>query len=240
MPFRDPCCFPGLAHGCLRFSLGGTGPPVSPGVYAVTGAIHVVRPNTIIMGLGLATVTPTTGSAAIKVDDVPGVSISAITVDANTMNTGAHGLVVTGDHVTALGLFVEHYQQTQVLWNGDAGRTIFLQSEAPYDPPNQAAYMNGSEDGYPYYEIGEHVRSHEASGMSVATLFIYSPTPIYIHSAYKAPFKPNIHLRHILGEVLLGQGGIQNLVNDDGISAVAGGESFPLNVGGTTQLTAYP
>jgi hypothetical protein len=289
---------------------------LTPGVYSVTESIHVVRPNTIIMGLGLATITPTSGTAAIHVDNVPGVSISAITVDANTVNsavlvqvgtqgakarggggdganpttlsdvfirvggsyaghattsvevnqddvlidyiwawradhgnqgttgwtvnTGAHGLVVNGDKVTALGLFVEHYQQTQVVWNGDAGRTIFLQSEAPYDPPNQSAYMNGTEDGYPYYEIGEHVRSHEASGMSVATLFIYSPTPIYIHSAYKAPVRPDVRLHHILGEVLLGQGGIQNIVNDDGITAVSGDPSFLLNVGATTQLTAFP
>ena len=191
--------------------------------------------------MGLATVTPVNGTAAIQVDDVPGVSISAITVDANTVNsavlvqvgtahhhvgrddsrfgvhfnyserrvrsrrgsyaghattsfeinqdnvlidhtwlwradhgnrgttgwtvnTGDHGLVVNGDHVTALGLFVEHYQQAQMVWNGDAGQTIFLQSEAPYDPPSQAAYMNGAENGYPFYQVADNVRSMTPRG----------------------------------------------------------------------------
>jgi len=38
--------------------------------------------------------------------------------------------------VTALGLFVEHYEKEQVLWNGNGGETIFYQSELPYDPPD--------------------------------------------------------------------------------------------------------
>jgi hypothetical protein len=42
-----------------------------------------------------------------------------------TLNTANHGVVVNGDRVTALGLFVEHYQKEQVLWNGNSGETIF-------------------------------------------------------------------------------------------------------------------
>jgi hypothetical protein len=57
------------------------------------------------------------------------------------------GLVVNGDDVTALGLFVEHHEKTQVLWNGEGGRTIFFQCEPPYDPPAQALWMNGPENG---------------------------------------------------------------------------------------------
>ena len=41
------------------------------------------------------------------------------------------------------GLFVEHYQQYQTIWNGNGGRTYFYQNEMPYDAPNQAAWMNG-------------------------------------------------------------------------------------------------
>jgi hypothetical protein len=293
---------------------------LAPGVYKVTEAIHVVRPNTIIMGMGLATVTPINGTAAIQVDDVPGVSISAITVDANTttsdvlvqvgtpnaryvhddhpengrsnpttlsdvfvrvggsyaghattsfeinqdhvlidhtwlwradhgnkgttgwtVNTGDHGLVVNGEHVTALGLFVEHYQKTQIVWNGNGGRTIFLQSEAPYDPPSQAAYMNGGEDGYPFYEVSPDVTSHEASGMTAVALFIFSPVPIFIHSAYKAPVSPGVRFHHILAGVLLGKGGIQNVINESGGSALAGGPpAFVNGVEATTQVTSYP
>jgi len=54
------------------------------------------------------------------------------------VNTGRNGVVVNGDNVTATGLFVEHYQQYNVLWNGENGRTVFFQNELPYDPPNQA------------------------------------------------------------------------------------------------------
>ncbi len=287
---------------------------LTPGVYKVTEPIHVVRPDTIILGMGLATVTPITGSAAIQVDDVPGVSISAITVDANitnsgvlvrvgspghhhghryanpttlsdvfvrvggsyvghattsfeinqddvlidhtwlwradhgnkgtigwTANTGDHGLVVNGDRVTVLGLFVEHYQKAQVLWNGNAGRAIFLQSEAPYDAPGQAAYMNGGEDGYPFYQVGGNVTSHEAAGMTVATLFIRSPTPVFIRSAYKAPEVPGVHFQDIFAGVILGKGGVQHVINDTGGSALAGGPPpFANRLGATTQLKSYP
>ena len=53
-------------------------------------------------------------------------------------NTAANGLIVNGANVTMYGLVVEHYQQYQVTWNGNGGRTYFYQSEMPYDPPNQA------------------------------------------------------------------------------------------------------
>jgi hypothetical protein len=295
---------------------------LTPGVYHVTEAIRVTRPNTIIMGIGLATVTPVNGTAAIEVEDVSGVSISAITVDANTINsdvlvrignnqgdsnrnryrrhcgdernptllsdvfvrvggsyaghattsfeinqdnvlidhtwlwradhgnkgttgwtvnTGAHGLVVNGDQVTGLGLFVEHYQKTLIVWNGNAGRTIFLQSEAPYDPPNQAAYMNATEDGYPIYEVAPDVTSHSATGLTAETLFIFSPTPLFIHSAYKTPVGPGIHFKDIFAGILLGQGGFQNVINESGGSAQAGGPPpFAAGVGATTQVTSFP
>jgi len=60
------------------------------------------------------------------------------------VNTGATGVVVNGDNVTATGLFVEHYQKYNVIWSGEHGRTIFFQNELPYDPPDQAAWLSGS------------------------------------------------------------------------------------------------
>ena len=59
-----------------------------------------------------------------------------------TLNTADTGLLVNGDDVTAYGLFVEHYQKYEVIWNGERGRTIFFQNEMPYDPPDQAAWMH--------------------------------------------------------------------------------------------------
>ena len=57
-------------------------------------------------------------------------------------NAGANGLVVNGKNVTIYGLFVEHYQEFQVVWNGSGGRVYFYQSEIPYDPPDQASYTS--------------------------------------------------------------------------------------------------
>jgi hypothetical protein len=50
-----------------------------------------------------------------------------------TQNTGRDGLIVNGNNVTFYGLFVEHYQQYNVIWNGQGGRTYFFQNELPYD-----------------------------------------------------------------------------------------------------------
>ena len=67
-----------------------------------------------------------------------------------TDNTADTGLVVNGDHVTATGLFVEHYQKTEVIWNGEHGVVTFFQNEKPYDPPSQAAWMSApGKEGYP-------------------------------------------------------------------------------------------
>ena len=43
-----------------------------------------------------------------------------------TSNLSDNGLVVNGDNVTAYGLFVEHHQQFQVLWNGNARPHLLL------------------------------------------------------------------------------------------------------------------
>lgn len=48
----------------------------------------------------------------------------------------------TSNNVTAYGLFVEHYQKTEVFWNGNGGRTYFLQNEQPYDPPSNAVWRS--------------------------------------------------------------------------------------------------
>ena len=61
-----------------------------------------------------------------------------------TSNLSDNGLVVNGNNVTIYGLFVEHHQQFQVLWNGNHGRTYFYQSEIPYDPPDQPSYHVGA------------------------------------------------------------------------------------------------
>ena len=55
-------------------------------------------------------------------------------------NLSANGMVGNGDNITAYGLFVEHHENYQTLWNGNGGRVYFYQSELPYDPPSQSAW----------------------------------------------------------------------------------------------------
>ena len=43
-----------------------------------------------------------------------------------TANTADTGVVVNGDDVTAYGLFVEHYQKYEVIWNGENGTDDLL------------------------------------------------------------------------------------------------------------------
>ncbi len=57
-----------------------------------------------------------------------------------TSNTADSGLIVNGDNVTAYGLFIEHFQKSEVIWNGNHGTDVFLKNEMPFDPPSQAAW----------------------------------------------------------------------------------------------------
>ena len=51
---------------------------LQPGQYHLEDSIHVTRENTVVMGLGLATLIPTAGKPALKVDNVNGVKISGL------------------------------------------------------------------------------------------------------------------------------------------------------------------
>ncbi len=85
-----------------------------------------------------------------------------------------NGLVVNGDHVTMYGLFNEHFQQYQTLWNGEHGRTYFFQCESPYDAPDQAAYMseNGTRPGYAAYKVADHVDNHFATAFGIYDVLV--------------------------------------------------------------------
>ncbi|MFD0484292.1 adenylyl cyclase [Kineococcus sp. GCM10028916] len=55
---------------------------LTPGVYDVDKAIAVKRAGTVVLGLGMATLTATGGTAAMTVADVPGVVVAGVTIDA--------------------------------------------------------------------------------------------------------------------------------------------------------------
>lgn len=281
---------------------------LTPGVYPLTDALVVPRANQVVLGLGMATLSPTRGTAALVTGDVKGIKIAGVTIDAGAVrsdvlvqvgprgatrgdatnpttlsdvfvrvggphagrvgtaievntprtllddiwswradhgagvgwdqNTADHGLVVNGDHVTATGLFVEHYQKEQTVWNGEHGTTVFYQSELPYDPPTQAAWRDGDRDGYASYLVAPGVKHHTASGLGVYSFF--DPTrndgsDIRASAAITAPVAKGVTFTHAVTRFLNGVGGIDHVVNDAGKAAVAGSDEAS-----TTYLDTYP
>jgi len=257
----------------------------TPGVYKLSDTLRVTRANTVVLGLGLATIMPTNGTSAVSVADVDGVKLAGLLIDAaptnspllmelgpanssadhsanptsihdvyfriggsavgkateslrinsddvildhtwlwrgdhafgvgwNT-NTADTGLVVNGDDVTAYGLFVEHYQKYQTIWNGERGRTYFYQNELPYDPPNQAAWMNGSTRGYAAYKVADSVNTHEAWGLGSYCVFT-SDASIVAERAFEVPNKPAVKFHNMVTVSLGGKGTIAHVINNTG------------------------
>jgi F5/8 type C domain len=271
----------------------------TPGVYHVSQTINVTRANTVVLGLGYATIIPDGGVTPMSVADVDGVKIAGLLFDAGTTNspvllqvgpsgsagtghsgnptsiqdvffriggagagkatqslvvnssntiidhiwawradhgtgvgwttnTADTGLTVNGNNVMAYGLFVEHYQKYNVVWNGQGGRTIFFQNELPYDPPNQAAYMNGSTRGYAAYKVADSVTSHEAWGMGSYCNFDVDPS-IVAERGFEAPNNAGVRFHDLLTVSLGGKGTINHVINNTG-AAAQGTDTVPVNV----------
>ena len=60
---------------------------VTPGVYHLNQTLHVTRPDTVVLGLGLATLVPDNGVTAMTVADVDGVKVAGLLIDAGTTNS---------------------------------------------------------------------------------------------------------------------------------------------------------
>jgi Malectin domain/Fibronectin type III domain len=60
---------------------------LTPGIYKYSGSINVVNPNTVVLGLGYATLVPQSGTAAITVADVDGVQLAGLLIDAGPVNS---------------------------------------------------------------------------------------------------------------------------------------------------------
>jgi hypothetical protein len=277
---------------------------LTPGIYGLNGTIQVTHANTVVLGLGYATLRPDTGLAAMTVGDVDGVIVAGVLFDAGTTNspvllevgtngnttsyaanpislhdvffrvggaavgkasvslrvnayntivdhtwiwradhgnpgavgwstnTGANGLVVNGANVTIYGLFVEHYQQYQVLWNGNGGRVYFYQSELPYDPPNQSGWSSGSGvNGWASYKVADSVTSHEAWGLGIYSVFTNGG--IFLTRAIEVPNNANVRFHDMITVCLGANGGISNVINN------TGGSTSP-NVGFTPKVTNFP
>ena len=257
----------------------------TPGVFKLSDTLRITRANTVVLGLGLATLMPTNGTSSISVSDVDGVKIAGLLIDAAptnspllmeigqsgssanhsanptslhdvyfriggsavgkatetlrinsnnvildhawlwrgdhrdgvgwNVNTADTGLVVNGNDVTAYGLFVEHYQKYQTIWNGNGGRTYFYQNEMPYDPPNQAAWMNGSTRGYAAYKVADSVTTHEAWGLGSYCFFNSNPS-VVAERAFEVPNKAGVKFHNMVTVSLGGTGTIAHVINNTG------------------------
>ena len=255
-----------------------------PGVYHVNQTINVTRANTVVMGLGYATIVPDNGVTPMQVADVDGVKIAGLLFDAGTtnsanllvigpagtsaghaanpttvqdvflriggadagkatnsllvnsantiidhiwawradhgtgvgwtVNTADSGLIVNGANVTAYGLFVEHYQKYEVVWNGNGGRTYFLQNEMPYDPPSNAAWRSGA-NGYAAYKVADTVTSHEAWALGSYCYFNVNPA-VHADRGFEVPVNGGVGMHDLLTVSLGGNGVIDHVINNTG------------------------
>src|SRR5260221_414714 len=148
-----------------------------------------------------------------------------------TDKVGDHGLIVTGNDVTAYGLFVEHYEKTQVIWAGQGGTDIFLQKAMPHDPPSQAAWMaHATPDGYPAFAVTDNVRSFTGYGLG-SYCFFNQGLPIVATEAFQAPSTaPGVRLHDLLTVFLSGSGGINSVVDGVGAPVNSGTAGRPSDV----------
>lgn len=150
-----------------------------------------------------------------------------------TDNTADTGLIVNGNNATAYGLFVEHYQKYEVIWNGNGGTDIFFQNEMPYDPPSQAAWMESpGVDGWAAFKVADTVTSFKGYGMGSYSFFNQG-VPIYAANAFEVPTTlPASSMNDLLTIFLssAGSGGILNVIDNTGGSSTIANPDTPVTV----------
>ena len=193
----------------------------------------------VFFRIGGATPGRATTSLVVNSDDVLLDDIWAWRADHGngvgwTANTADTGVVVNGDDVTAYGLFVEHYQKYEVIWNGEKGRTVFFQNEMPYDPPSQAAWMEApGVDGWAAFKVADTVHSFSGYGMGSYSFFNQG-VDIFAANAFEVPATLTSSSLHDLLTIFLdasvGKGGILNVVNGTGGSSTIANPDTPVTV----------
>ncbi|BDZ41354.1 hypothetical protein GCM10025865_06530 [Paraoerskovia sediminicola] len=277
---------------------------LTPGIYKTSETINVDNPDTVVLGLGYATIIPENGQIGMQVGDASGVKIAGVLFDAGPnesptmltvgtkgsnadhssdpisihdifvrvgggallgkvetaieinaddtiidhiwswradhgdhvgwdVNTSDYGLIVNGDDVKGYGLFVEHYQKYNTLWNGNGGRTVFYQNELPYDPPTQEAFNHDGIRGWAAYKVADDVTTHEAWGLGSYCVFLNDDEEgkpaIVVDNGFEVPEVPGVKLHSLLTVSLGGQGTYEHVINGVGPSA-QGTDTIPATV----------
>ncbi len=233
---------PGVKLSGMIFDAGPENSPVllqvgGPLAAATGRASDPTLVQDVFFRIGGATAGSATDSLVVNSSDVILDDIWAWRADHGagvgwTGNVADTGLVVNGNHVTAYGLAVEHYQKNEVVWNGQNGQDIFFQNEMPYDPPSQAAWMSGSSDGYPAFVISPRVTSFSGYGMG-SYCFFDQGVPIESATAFSVPAAPGVQLNDVFTRFLNGSGSIDHVVNTTGTAVT---EANP----GPSDVVSYP
>ena len=267
---------------------------LTPGIYEINKPLNVKNSDTIVYGMGMATIVSVNGNKAMKIADVDGVKIAGvlfeagekesdtllevgakksdvshganpttlsdvyfrvggssyegkvkncITVNSNDVigdnlwvwradhgdnvawdkNTAKNGAVIHGDNVIMYGLFVEHFQEYQTIWDGNGGRLYFYQSEIPYDVPNQSEFMsnNGKVNGFASLKVGDNVLTFESYGVGV---YSYNrDATITIDRAVEVPDIEGVKLHNTVTVMLNGHPGIEHVINNSGYGVKSSG-----------------
>ncbi|MCX6302988.1 MAG: coagulation factor 5/8 type domain-containing protein [Bacteroidia bacterium] len=135
-------------------------------------------------------------------------------------NWCANGLVVNGDDVLIYGLFNEHNQEYQTVWNGNGGRVYFYQSEMPYDPPTADAWKHDGINGYASYKVADHVKTHEAWGVGIYNVFYQAP--VIVDNAIETPAALEDKIHHKIIFWLNGN-------SDSEVRSIINGKGGPVN-----------
>jgi hypothetical protein len=290
---------------------------LTPGIYDVGRSIAVKRADTVVLGLGHATLTAVGGATPLTVADVPGVVVAGVTIDAGTTqspvllqvgkphgdggtsdpanpttlsdvyfrvggphvgkadtalqvnsddvlidhtwvwradhgvedftagvngdtdrwrtNTGRVGAEINGDRVTATGLFVEHFQEHNTIWNGEDGTVVLYQNELPYDPPSQAEWQEPDGTlGWAGYKVGDDVQRHRLYGGGVYGYQRNAGPGITTENGFEVPETPGVRLHHVMTVHLDGLGVIEHVVNG------VGGRADSSNAGQPRYVVDFP
>ena len=311
---------------------------LTPGMYNVAKSIEVKRPDTVVLGMGHATLRPVDGAIALKTADKAGIIIAGVTIDGGEVespvllqvgkkngnngvpntdpdnpvtlsdvyfriggpyvgkaditlevnsdhvlidhtwvwradhgiegfdatcdldvpedyencedeagnpigflgdnirwetNIGRNGVVVNGDDVTATGLFVEHFQEYNTIWNGERGQVYLYQNELPYDPPTQADWTaDDGTLGWAAYKVADQVQEHILWGAG-SYIFNRNNPAIITENGYEVPETPGVQLNRIMTNNLSGPGVMNHIVNGCGptIDGIPDTEPFPAGFG---------
>lgn len=160
-----------------------------------------------------------------------GAGIASVTLEPTTNNKWGcifiddkDGIIVTGNDVTLYALFAEHYQEYEVLWLGERGRTFFFQNEPPYDPPNQEAWssQDGRVEGYASFKVENFINEHHSKGFGSYAVFTGTDGNVNKRNAFEVPNNPKVKIEKMCTTRFSGSGNISNVVNQTGCSTAEG------------------